>query len=1380
MVDEQHAERKRNDDFRKLMPPSNINFNELVKEHGYVKARQHLQREATKHTQSEINAAEIAANTSKQPQRLKESLRLAKTYGSTRSEDIVERILKVNPKYFPDFTQSIDTASIEKLLSTSSKVENIAKSVSSSVVTEGSQTHASLGDDSLLRDTVLLNSLRQEDGEISSANQDTDSLPPSFGDTLFLQLAHVQRISCARNNLTSLLSYKLPMLSTYHLRNVREMNLSLNKIQSLPNDFGLLAALERLNLSNNMLSALPASVSSLKKLKILNLAHNSLSTVQDEVMLMDSLEQLNLSHNLLASFPYALVRLQKLAALNLSFNSCIHLAVMPPLLKPRDMWIDYLDKSIGQMVFMNVFTREKMKKIEFYDGAGVAQARDLHVFQPESHPKAYLRRKMWLSICQTYEWEPVQDSATGSTYFVNNVSGESSWTMPAALDSLGLLTSLTELTMTNNSIKEFPPSFGRLLGLKKLVFRSNKLASLPADVGLLKALAHLDLASNELRLLPVELCECSSLVELCLNDNSLLRLPEQLGSLPRLRRLDLSVNRLSSLPFSLGLCSSLGFLNASENPLTDPPLDEFSKGLQHVQWYCRSRLAIEQRGMPPEMRYHTIGVLEQVTILKPEFDRIVEQMVAAVGKDGLLNLQLLGLRKIPLSVLKMKNLRKLKLDYNEHLQIQRGFPHELSSLSLLSLKSCKMTSLPENMSIFTKMTTLVLDDNRLEQLPEEIVDMTTLVSLDVARNRLYSLPDEVENLTNLKNLNLESNYLEYLPTGIGKLAALTALDVSKNRLVDLPAELCDLRGLARLNVEKNKLRCLPSGTARLGVSDLRIGHNRIEWLPDGLFASQLGRSLRRLSLCENNLLQLPGSTHLLAADCFLEADYNPLLSPPSYMLADGFRVIQNYMQIREQRRTTFLELMAEEDFQLDPQSLVPAATEVLQEGTGFLTPDDLAEFDQAVDELINGEFFKCPASAAELVAAVVRLRDLREREIYLAVLHAFLAVLTQLARDKGKKSFGEGSVFEATRPWGRQGEPCGVWVVSLHCLLRASAPSTLLPAGRPSLFSLIQQALPPLAFPFTVDLLKDSLRLYQSPYGPVAQTEEVEFPACDCIDEVKNRPRRHKPCVKAAVVLAKSVYVEEEAARREQEEAEYLQRFAEVDDELVVWLDSSEGRKCAGLEVTRRKKQMKEEVALRREMLQGQTLRLKKANEEHGKLLLRRTAYENAEPFEVHGYRTLSEAVKELSVAEGRVLLLRERIQTLKESIEGLQRQIGLEHAKAVQLCAADLLQKYCCLTYRANLTKYRRLALEQGLQRHWDGPDGADYQAWWSLHTATSEQGSSLMEDLQQRQQDEQDNEEDGPEFSWDETDHMHRFQCYLVDRYLRDKRSMFAFLNN
>jgi hypothetical protein len=92
-------------------------------------------------------------------------------------------------------------------------------------------------------------------------------------------------------------------------------------------------------------------------------------------------------------------------------------------------------------------------------------------------------------------------------------------------------------------------------------------------------------------------------------------------------------------------------------------------------------------------------------------------------------------------------------------------------------------------------------------------------------------------------------------------------------------------------------------------------------------------------------------------------------------------------------------------------------------------------------------------------------------------------------------------------PWGRNGEQISCYVVSLHCLLRDTPPnkayqkvdpflpSPLLPPlsspqsspqeGRRAMIRLIEECMGDSSFPFTTELLKDSLRLYLSAYGQV-------------------------------------------------------------------------------------------------------------------------------------------------------------------------------------------------------------------------------------------------------------------------------------------------------
>ena len=56
------------------------------------------------------------------------------------------------------------------------------------------------------------------------------------------------------------------------------------------------------------------------------------------------------------------------------------------------------------------------------------------------------------------------------------------------------------------------------------------------------------------------------------------------------------------------------------------------------------------------------------------------------------------------------------------------------------------------------------------------------------------------------------------------------------------------------------------------------------------------------------------------------------------------------------------------------------------------------------------------------------------------------------------------------------------------------------------------------------------------------------FKYCDCTDDARNRASRHNPCMKPAVVIVKSIYLDEESDRRDVEEDEYLMRFEEVEE----------------------------------------------------------------------------------------------------------------------------------------------------------------------------------------------------------------------------------------
>ena len=97
------------------------------------------------------------------------------------------------------------------------------------------------------------------------------------------------------------------------------LDLSGNRLKSLPDSIGNLIKLEKLNLSGNRLTSLPDSIGNLTNLKRLDLSRNKLRSLPDSIGNLTSLESLNLEINKLRSLPN-LEALTDLAYLNISFN----------------------------------------------------------------------------------------------------------------------------------------------------------------------------------------------------------------------------------------------------------------------------------------------------------------------------------------------------------------------------------------------------------------------------------------------------------------------------------------------------------------------------------------------------------------------------------------------------------------------------------------------------------------------------------------------------------------------------------------------------------------------------------------------------------------------------------------------------------------------------------------------------------------------------------------------------------------------------------------------------------------------------------------------------------------------------------------------------
>ena len=76
---------------------------------------------------------------------------------------------------------------------------------------------------------------------------------------------------------------------------------------------------------------------------------------------------------------------------------------------------------------------------------------------------------------------------------------------------------------------------------------------------------------------------------------------------------------------------------------------------------------------------------------------------------------------------------------------------------------------------------------------------------------------------------------------------------------------------------------------------------------------------------------------------------------------------RQYCRLRAERVKEMAALLEEYGFDTVESHYTPLSEDCITGNTGFLTPDDLKEFDVAVDTYLNGKFYLCPVSAAEIV-----------------------------------------------------------------------------------------------------------------------------------------------------------------------------------------------------------------------------------------------------------------------------------------------------------------------------------------------------------------------------------------------------------------------------
>ncbi|XP_066351756.1 plant intracellular Ras-group-related LRR protein 4-like [Miscanthus floridulus] len=258
-------------------------------------------------------------------------------------------------------------------------------------------------------------------------------------------------------------------------------------------------------------------------------------------------------------------------------------------------------------------------------------------------------------------------------------------------DSIGKLTGLVTLDISENRILALPEVIGRLSSLAKLDVHSNRIAQLPESIGDLSNLIYLDLRGNQLASLPPSLGRLVKLEELDVSANHLTSLPDAIGSLTRLKKLIVETNNLDELPYTIGNCVSLVELRAGYNHLKALP--------------------------------EAVGKLESLEVLSVRYNSI---------------------RGLPTTMASLTKLKEVDASFNELVSIPENFCFVTSLVKLnVGNNFADLQSLPRSIGNLEMLEELDISNNQIRVLPDSFGNLQHLRVLRAEENPLQVPPRDV-------------------------------------------------------------------------------------------------------------------------------------------------------------------------------------------------------------------------------------------------------------------------------------------------------------------------------------------------------------------------------------------------------------------------------------------------------------------------------------------------------------------------------------------------------------------------------------------------------------------------------------------------------------
>ncbi|KAF7329121.1 Adenylate cyclase [Mycena kentingensis (nom. inval.)] len=208
--------------------------------------------------------------------------------------------------------------------------------------------------------------------------------------------------------------------------------------------------------------------------------------------------------------------------------------------------------------------------------------------------------------------------------------------------------------------------------------------------------------------------------------------------------------------------------------------------------------------------------------------------------------------EIPLDFIQScTTLRELRLSHMAMKKVPHSLRHS-STLTRLDLSCNRIATLDEAyLDDIPGLTTLFVQNNRLEKLPWSFPRMRRLITLNISNNKFKTFPEGVSELGNLRDLDISFNLISELPEGIGSLKNLERLVIVGNQVTRLPDEFSSLGKLGELDCRRNQISDLTAACMLPKIETLSADHNSLHDL-----TMSLGPNLITLDASHNEITQL--------------------------------------------------------------------------------------------------------------------------------------------------------------------------------------------------------------------------------------------------------------------------------------------------------------------------------------------------------------------------------------------------------------------------------------------------------------------------------------------------------------------------------------------